>query len=129
VSCATTTSLGAYVLGALDDRERDRVDEHVAGCSRCREELESLIPLRSYLARVAAEEPDSVGAPPPALRARVQTAVRAERWRVVRRRFATVAALGAFWRGRPAGLSARVRRAPREGPEPGDAHSGHVGNP
>ena len=44
------TSLGAYVLGALDDRERDRVDDHVAACARCRRELEALIPVRSYLA-------------------------------------------------------------------------------
>jgi hypothetical protein len=62
VTCADRASLGAYVLGALDDRERDRVDEHVAACSRCREELEALIPVRAYLGRVAAEELDAVDA-------------------------------------------------------------------
>jgi anti-sigma factor RsiW len=63
VTCATKTSLGAYVLGALDERERDRVDEHVASCSRCREELEALIPVRAYLARLAPEELEGAEAP------------------------------------------------------------------
>jgi anti-sigma factor RsiW len=51
VTCSMKSSLGAYVLGALDERERKRVDAHVAECSRCREELETLIPVRAYLAR------------------------------------------------------------------------------
>jgi Putative zinc-finger len=106
VTCATSTSLGAYVLGALDARERDEVDEHVAACGRCREELEALIPLRSYLGRVAAEELETAEEAPsvpggrspspggaPALRARLHDAVRSERRRMVRRRVATVAAL------------------------------------
>jgi hypothetical protein len=109
------TSLGAYVLGALDDRERDRVDEHVATCARCRQELEALLPVRSYLVRVSAEELLEAGAPvpPAALMTRLRTAVRAERRRAVRRRAAAVAALAAVvlaavvgWRageGRPAG--------------------------
>jgi predicted anti-sigma-YlaC factor YlaD len=71
------------------------VDEHVAHCSRCREELEALIPLRSYLARLAADELEGAGAPPPALRTRLRSAVRAERRRVVRRRVAAVAAIAA----------------------------------
>jgi hypothetical protein len=90
------TSLGAYVLGALDERERNRIDDHVAGCDRCREELERLMPLGSYLARAPAEELlalDRPPSPPPAaLQARVRAAVRAERRRVVRRRLAAVAA-------------------------------------
>jgi hypothetical protein len=93
------TSLGAYVLGALDERERDRIDDHVAGCDRCREELEALMPVGSYLARASAEELLALGrppvAPPAALQARVRAAVRAERRRVVRRRLAAVAALAA----------------------------------
>ncbi len=95
MTCATTTSLGAYVLGALDERERDRIDEHVAGCSRCREELEALLPVRSYLARLAVEELDATAAAPPALRTRLRIAMQAERRRVLRRRIATVAALAA----------------------------------
>ena len=92
------TSLGAYVLGALDDRERDRVDDHVAACDDCREELEALIPVRSYLARTSPEELralESRAAPPVALHARLRTAVRAERRRARRRRVAAGAALAA----------------------------------
>jgi hypothetical protein len=92
------TSLGAYVLDALDDGERDRVDDHVAACDQCREELEALIPVRSYLARVSWEELcalESQAVPPPALYTRLLTAVRAERRRARRRRVAAVAALAA----------------------------------
>jgi hypothetical protein len=115
VSCTTVTSLGAYVLGALDERERDRVDDHVSGCIECRDELEALIPVRSYLTRVSAEELLELDAPAPpaALTTRLRAAVRAERRRAVRRRAAAVVALAAVvlaavvaWRageGRPAG--------------------------
>jgi putative zinc finger protein len=113
VTCATTTALGAYVLGALDAREREQVDEHVAICGRCREELEALIPLRSYLARVATEELETADTPstapeappvpggrqpspgvaPTALRTRLHDALRVERRRIARRRLATATAL------------------------------------
>jgi hypothetical protein len=92
------TSLGAYVLGALDERERDRVDEHVASCARCREELEALMPVGSYLARASVDDLLAIDAspgPPQGLHARLRAAVRAERRRVVRRRAAAVAALAA----------------------------------
>jgi anti-sigma factor RsiW len=56
VTCADKAALGAYVLGALDERERDRVDEHVATCDRCRADLEALIPVRAYLVRLADDE-------------------------------------------------------------------------
>ena len=124
------TSLGAYVLGALDDRERDRVDDHVAACAQCRSELEALIPVRSYLARVSAEEllaPDAP-VPPPTLKTRLRTAVRAERRRAVRRRVATVAALAAVvrrpWSRWPSGGSdplAAGRRPSRAGRAAADA--------
>jgi hypothetical protein len=91
------TSLGAYVLGALDDRERDRVDDHVAGCSVCRDELEALIPVRSYLTRVSREELLELDAPgpPAALMSRLRAAMRADRRRAARRRLVAVAALAA----------------------------------
>jgi hypothetical protein len=124
VSCTTMTSLGAYVLGALDERDRDRVEDHVAACDCCREELEALIPVRSYLARVSAEEllePDAP-VPPAALMTRLRAAVRAERRRAVRRRAVAVVALAAVvlaavvaWRageGRPAGDRAPLAAAP-----------------
>jgi hypothetical protein len=118
------TSLGAYVLGALDDRERDSVDDHVADCAACREELEALIPVRSYLTRVSREELLELDAPvpPAALMTRLRTAMRADRRRAARRRVVAVAALAAVvmaaviaWRageGRPAGDRPPVVAAP-----------------
>jgi len=81
VSCRTATSLGAYALGALDARERERVEQHISVCDGCRDELEALIAVRYYLARLPAEEVDGVDAP------------RAHRRRVTRRRAAAVAAV------------------------------------
>jgi len=113
------TSLGAYVLGALDDRERDRVDDHVAACDQCRAELEALIPVRSYLARMSPEELralESQAAPPVALHARLRTAVRAERRRARRRRVAAVAALAAVVALGFAGWRAAEERRPAPAP-------------
>jgi hypothetical protein len=131
------TSLGAYVLGALDDRERDRVDEHVAACDQCREELEALIPVRSYLARMSSEELralESQAVPPVALQTRLRTAVRAERRRALRRRVAAVAALAAVtvlafvaWRAadeRLPGDRAPIAAAPAATTAAADARTG-----
>jgi hypothetical protein len=93
------TSLGAYVLGALDERERARIDAHVAGCARCREELGALMPLGDYLAHASPEELralDRSAAGPAELHARLRTAVRAERRRVARRRVSVGAASAAL---------------------------------
>jgi hypothetical protein len=97
MSCESVSSLGAYVLGAIDERERDRIDEHVAGCARCRDELEALMPLGSYLAHGTPEEllalDGSAVTPQTALQARLRSAARARRRRLVRRRLAAAAAL------------------------------------
>jgi anti-sigma factor RsiW len=58
--------VAAYALDALDDPERREFEEHLAGCPRCREELEGLRDAAAALAYVP-EGP----APPPALRERV----------------------------------------------------------
>lgn len=66
-------SLAAYVLRALPQADGDRVQRHLAGCRECQAELESL--------RVAADSlPASVAQvePPPELKSRVMTIVRAE---------------------------------------------------
>jgi anti-sigma-K factor RskA len=64
---------GAYVLGALDDREREAFEAHMAGCAACRGEVEQL--------RVAADAlPAGVPqfAPPPELKDRIMAIVNAE---------------------------------------------------
>jgi anti-sigma factor RsiW len=42
-------SAGAYVLGAMTDDERRQFEEHLAGCRRCREEVEELRPAAEAL--------------------------------------------------------------------------------
>jgi hypothetical protein len=49
-------SLGVYVLGAIDPAERAQVDEHLAACPDCREELASLAGLPALLRRVPTAE-------------------------------------------------------------------------
>ena len=48
-------ALAGYVLGALDDDERRRVDDHLAGCERCRAELSVLAETRAVLDAVPPE--------------------------------------------------------------------------
>jgi Putative zinc-finger len=51
--CAQTRSeLGVYVLGAIGPAERAQVDQHLAACPRCREELAGLAGLPGLLRRV-----------------------------------------------------------------------------
>ncbi|WP_427917232.1 zf-HC2 domain-containing protein [Streptomyces sp. cg40] len=47
--------LGAYALGTLDGQEARTVDEHVASCDRCREELDGLREMGSALGDVPPE--------------------------------------------------------------------------
>lgn len=42
-------SLGAYVLGVLDEAESRQVREHLADCVRCREEYSELLQVRTVL--------------------------------------------------------------------------------
>lgn len=55
----------AYALDALDDRERELFESHLAGCAECRAELDGFEPVISGLARAQAT------APPADLKARV----------------------------------------------------------
>src|SRR5215469_15068763 len=49
-------ALGVYVLGAIDPVERAQVDEHLATCADCREELAGLAGLPALLRRVPMAE-------------------------------------------------------------------------
>jgi anti-sigma-K factor RskA len=66
--------IGAYLLGALDDRERREFERHADTCAECQEELERLRPAADAL-------PASVEqvAPPPGLKARLMAEVEPER--------------------------------------------------
>jgi anti-sigma factor RsiW len=62
--------VGAYLLGALNDLERQAFERHLRGCSECQEELERLRPAAEVL-------PASVEqiAPPPELKRRLMAEV------------------------------------------------------
>ena len=62
--------IGAYLLGALNDLERQAFERHVSGCSECRDELERLRPAAEAL-------PGSVVQldPPPGLKQRLMAEV------------------------------------------------------
>jgi predicted anti-sigma-YlaC factor YlaD len=56
-------ALGVYVLGAIDPAERAQVDEHLATCPDCREELASLAGLPAMLRKVPVVEAERLAAP------------------------------------------------------------------
>ncbi len=62
--------IGAYLLGALTDLERQAFERHVAGCAECRDELERLRPAADALPR-SVEQVE----PPPALKASLMEVV------------------------------------------------------
>ncbi len=49
------SQLGAYVLGALEPDEIREVDEHLAGCPECRQELAELEEMKEFLGEVPPE--------------------------------------------------------------------------
>jgi hypothetical protein len=55
-------ALGVYVLGAIDPAERAQVDEHLASCPACREELASLAGLPAMLRKVPVVEAERLAA-------------------------------------------------------------------
>src|SRR5215467_300531 len=56
-------ALGVYVLGAIDPAERAQVDEHLATCADCREELASLAGLPAMLRKVPIVEAERLASP------------------------------------------------------------------
>jgi anti-sigma-K factor RskA len=65
--------IGAYLLGALSDRERQAFERHVARCGECQEELERLRPAAEALPG-AVEQVQ----PPPGLKASLMEVVERE---------------------------------------------------
>jgi len=89
-------ALGVYVLGAIEPSDRAQVDEHLATCAECREELASLAGLPALLRRVPTAEAERLAVADqadsatdetprddllPALLARTAQARRVRRWR------------------------------------------------
>jgi hypothetical protein len=65
--------IGAYLLGALTDLERQAFERHVAGCAECRDELERLRPAADALPR-SVEQVE----PPPGLKSSLMDVVERE---------------------------------------------------
>jgi anti-sigma factor RsiW len=65
--------IGAYLLGALTDLERQALERHMQGCVECREEVERLRPAADALPRSV----EQVG-PPPSLKASLMEVVERE---------------------------------------------------
>jgi len=55
--------LGVYVVGAIDPAERVLVDEHLAECQSCRDELAGLAGLPAMLSRVPAADVERISLP------------------------------------------------------------------
>jgi anti-sigma-K factor RskA len=56
--------LGVYVVGAIDPAERALVDEHLADCQSCRDELAGLAGLPAMLSRVPAADAERLSLAP-----------------------------------------------------------------
>ncbi len=99
-------SLASYVLGALAPAERRELDEHLASCPECREELASYAGLPGLLSRLdLAEATGGTLLPPPSLLSSTLAAVESERtarsrqlsrWRAATAAVAVAAAVTGF---------------------------------
>jgi hypothetical protein len=61
-SCAEWRGdIGAYIVGALNGRERALVSHHLAACAGCRADYDDLVPVRAWLGQLAltGRRPDS----------------------------------------------------------------------
>ena len=115
------TSLGVYVLGAIDPAERALVDAHLLTCRDCRDELAGLAGLPALLARVNPDEISRICAddtvrtvtedrPPGELIGTVLDLAEARRRRTRWRFLAAAAAVVAIAGGLFAGLSSNGTR-------------------
>ncbi len=58
-------ALGAYAVGALEAAERDQIEDHLAQCAGCREELSALVQLTPVLGKLSLEEAAAARPPLP----------------------------------------------------------------
>jgi len=62
MSCSQTSTLGVYLLGALEPEERSTFESHLHGCDVCRSELVRLAPLPGLLNQISLTDFDESGA-------------------------------------------------------------------
>lgn len=130
-------ALGVYVLGAIDPADRAQVDEHLATCPECREELAGLAGLPALLRRVPQAEAERLAeidpADPPAgekppeellppVLARMAQARRVRRWREL----AAAAAVVVLALGAGAAGATLVQSGSATPPSAGHVAEGHA---
>lgn len=96
LSCTEAThSLGSYLVGALEPRERADVEAHLAHCPACRDELAGLAALPGLMSRLSTDE--VLAGPPPVDDALLERLLAAASWqrRLARRRRIVSAAAAA----------------------------------
>lgn len=99
-----SAGLGAYVVGALEHRERVELEAHLAICPACRDELAQLAPLPGLLSRLTVDE--AIAGPPPVDDAMLERLLRAasrERRTATQRRWLAAAAAVVVLAGGSAG--------------------------
>ncbi len=62
MTCPQTSTLGVYLLGALEPEERSTFESHMYGCDVCRAELVRLAPLPGLLNQISLADFDEGGA-------------------------------------------------------------------
>jgi predicted anti-sigma-YlaC factor YlaD len=126
-------SLGVYVLGAIEPGDRAQVDEHLATCADCREELASLAGLPALLRRVPTAEAERLAVAEagsaaeetpsdhllPTLLARTTQARRVRRWREL----AAAAAVVVLALGAGAGGASLLGSGPAAAPSSAQGHA------
>jgi hypothetical protein len=60
MTCPYTSTIGVYLLGALQPDERSTFESHLAGCHVCRTELVRLAPLPGLLHQISREDFDDL---------------------------------------------------------------------
>jgi hypothetical protein len=122
-----TVALGAYLVGALDHRDRADVEAHLASCRQCRDELADLAPLPGLMSRITVDE--AVSGPPPvddAMLDRLLRAASAERSVASHRRWLVAAAAAVVLVGAPLGGLGIYRQLTASHWHTVDAASGQV---
>ncbi|WP_436501418.1 anti-sigma factor family protein [Actinokineospora sp. HUAS TT18] len=121
MSCLHLTSVGAYVLGALDPADRAEFESHLNGCATCRAELLRMAPLPGLLHRISLgdfEDQPAIDDEPDGEPVRVVELPREQPPRK-RRRFAALAVAAATVAALAAGVVFVVRGQLEPEPEPG----------
>lgn len=120
------TDVGAYSMGLLEERDRRKFEDHLAGCPACAAEVAELSPMAALLKGVElrAVEPDGAAGGEPAsgrepgggdvtglLRRRARQQRRRRRWQVALGAAAGIVLIGG-------GIGAGIAAAPQDGPPP-----------